>query len=155
MGDRSCGNVSSSAACTASPPLLLLAAAAAASCGNVSSSAACTASHPLLLLAAAAAASFFYQQYYESPRQSLFNFQPKVSKCQFHIRILGIVIDKTISWEPHSNYIRKKIAKRIGIISKAKQYLKKATLLTLYNSLILPYLSYDLEVWGVKAGDAL
>lgn len=64
------------------------------------------------------------------------------------IKFLGIMIDSNISWELHSNYIRKKIAKGVGIISRAKKYLNNETLLILYNSFILPYLTYGIEVWG-------
>lgn len=64
------------------------------------------------------------------------------------IKFLGIMIDSKISWELHSIHIRKKISKGMGIISKAKKYLRKPTLLTLYNAFILPYITYGIEVWG-------
>ena len=41
-----------------------------------------------------------------------------------------------------------KINPKIGIISKLRHYLPKFVLVLLYNSLILPHLSYCLEVWG-------
>ena len=45
-------------------------------------------------------------------------------------------------------YIRGKIAKGIGIISKAKRYLNSSCLRSLYFSFIYPYLTYCIEVWG-------
>ena len=36
----------------------------------------------------------------------------------------------------------------VGILHKFKYYLPLATLRTLYNSLVLPYLSYCIPVWG-------
>jgi hypothetical protein len=51
-----------------------------------------------------------------------------VDSCKF----LGVYIDAKLNWEKHLNYIRKKIAKGIGIIVKARKYLKSTSLLTLY-----------------------
>ena len=39
-----------------------------------------------------------------------------------------------------------------GIMGKFKNVLPSSVLLTLYNSLILPYLSYGLIVWGTQCG---
>ena len=64
------------------------------------------------------------------------------------VKFLGFLIDEKISWVDHIHYIQKKIAKGIGIIHRARQFLKRKTLLTLYNCFILPYLTYGLEVWG-------
>ena len=40
------------------------------------------------------------------------------------------------------------MSKGIGIIIKARKVFNEATLLSLYNSLILPYVSYCIHVWG-------
>ena len=40
------------------------------------------------------------------------------------------------------------ISKTIGVISKSRKFLNKPTLLTLYNSIILPYLQYCTFIWG-------
>ena len=48
----------------------------------------------------------------------------------------------------HIQCIRKKISECIGILYKAKYFLKPDTLSTLYYSFIYPYLTYCIEVWG-------
>ena len=45
-------------------------------------------------------------------------------------------------------YIGGKLCKRIGIICKARTLLNLSTLVTLYNSFELPYISYCIDVWG-------
>ena len=55
-----------------------------------------------------------------------------------HIKFLGVIID----------YISKKIAKGIGVIIKARKVFDKTTLLSIYNSLILPYIGYCIHIWG-------
>ena len=61
---------------------------------------------------------------------------------------LGVILDEVLTWKPHINYIKPKIAKGIGIVNKAKRFLNTETLLTLYYSFIYPYFNYALEVWG-------
>ena len=36
----------------------------------------------------------------------------------------------------------------LGIITKARKYLNRETLLKLYNAFVFPYLTYCVEVWG-------
>ena len=63
-------------------------------------------------------------------------------------KFLGIVIDSKLKWNEHIKYIRNKISKSIGILYKCKQFLDKKTLRNLYNSFVLPYLNYGVEIWG-------
>ena len=56
------------------------------------------------------------------------------------------------TWQAHCEYICGKMFKGIGIIIKARKVFNETTLLSLYNSLILPYVSYCIHVWG-KAYD--
>ena len=46
------------------------------------------------------------------------------------------------------HHIINKVSKSISIIYRASQKLNETALLMLYNTLILPYLSYCSEVWG-------
>ena len=57
-------------------------------------------------------------------------------------------IDSKMSWSCHIQHIRKKISNGIGILYKAKRLLIQETLITLYNSLIYPYIVYCIEVWS-------
>ena len=68
----------------------------------------------------------------------------RVSETKF----LGIIIDDKLSWKNHVSYLCKKLQKSMGILRKVKYLLKSSTLLTLYNSLFLPYMMYCCEVWG-------
>ena len=44
-------------------------------------------------------------------------------------------------------YVKNKVAKGIRIICKARNFLTKKALLTLYNTFIFPYLIYCVEIW--------
>ena len=67
-------------------------------------------------------------------------------------KFLGVILDNKLNWHAHCEYICGKIFKGIGIIIKARKVFNETTLLSLYNSLILPYVSYCIHVWG-KAYD--
>ena len=63
-------------------------------------------------------------------------------------KFLGVIIDNNLNWSAHIRYIQNKIAKGIGIITKARKVFDYETLLSLYNSLIYPYITYCIHAWG-------
>ena len=56
-------------------------------------------------------------------------------------KFLGVLIDQHLSWKPYINFVSQKISKSVGIISKARFYLSSQTLMTLYYSLVYPFLT--------------
>ena len=71
----------------------------------------------------------------------------QVDKAKF----LGVIIDNKLTWSDHTKNVTKKISKGIGVIIKARKYFNKETLLNLYNTMVLPFLSYCIHVWGRSA----
>lgn len=71
------------------------------------------------------------------------------------IKFLGVTIDNRLTWKTHIRHIQTKISKSLAIINKAKQVLDVNILRTLYCTLILPYLSYCVEVWGNNYNNAI
>ena len=55
-----------------------------------------------------------------------------------------------MTWEAHINKISSKIAFTIYTMKRLKHFIPCSILLTLYNSLILPYISYGILTWGHK-----
>ena len=58
------------------------------------------------------------------------------------------ILDSQQNWHAHCEYICGKISKGIGIIIKARKVFNETTFLLLYNSLILPYVSYCIHMSG-------
>ena len=58
------------------------------------------------------------------------------------IKFLGVLLDENLCWKDHINYIENKVAKNIGLLYRAKLFLDKSSLLTLYYSYIHTYLRY-------------
>ena len=87
-------------------------------------------------------------------------YQPKI--CMFdneqnkyvdleskvYIKYLGVLIDKNLSWKHHIDVIATKISKNVGLIAKLRHYVPQKMLLNFYKSLIQPYLTFGLPVWG-------
>ena len=66
------------------------------------------------------------------------------------LSFLGVTIDSKLNWKPHINRVSNIVARSIGILNKLKQYFPPEILLTLYHTLILPYLSYCNIAWAVN-----
>ena len=64
------------------------------------------------------------------------------------ILFLGVVLDENLSWKSHISHISNKISKSVGIIFRASSYLTRASLRTLYFSMVYPYLQYCNIVWA-------
>ena len=65
-----------------------------------------------------------------------------------HTKFLGVIIDNKLNWKKHISCISGKVSRGIGIMIKARKYLPKDALLSLYYSFIYPYLTYCNIVWG-------
>lgn len=65
-----------------------------------------------------------------------------------YTKFLGIILDSNMTWSEHIKHIKSKISKGIGILCRARKVFNESTLKILYQSLIYPYLSYCIEVWG-------
>ena len=77
------------------------------------------------------------------------NLQRLVSlDCKHHVKYLGVLIDKHLSWKSHIDFIAPKMSKTIGIISRLRHSVPFNVLTSLYQYLIFPYLSYGIVAWG-------
>ena len=64
---------------------------------------------------------------------------------------LGLRVSDTLKWQDHTNKIVNKISKSIGVMSRLKHLLQSSTLLTIYNSLVLPHLYFSILCWGFES----
>ena len=63
-------------------------------------------------------------------------------------KFLGVQIDNKFSWVNQIHVVKRKISSAIGSMYRIKDKVNEGTLLTIYNTLILPHLSYCCEIWG-------
>ena len=62
-------------------------------------------------------------------------------------KFLGIHIDEHLTFKYHTEHILTKISRSIGLLFKLNHFLPQNILLTLYNTLILPYFNYGIILW--------
>ena len=66
----------------------------------------------------------------------------------FSTQFLGIIIDDQLKWLEHTQYIKNKVSKSVGILCKVQKYLDQQTLHNLYHTFVYRYLIYGVEIWG-------
>ena len=55
-------------------------------------------------------------------------------------KFLGVYIDKSVSWRVHIDKVKSKISQTMGIIGRARGFMKGPQLSLLYNTMVLPHL---------------
>ena len=63
-------------------------------------------------------------------------------------KFLGTYIDNNLNWKSHISFIAGKIARGVGIITKARNYFSSECMISLNHSFIYPYLIYCNHIWG-------
>ena len=63
-------------------------------------------------------------------------------------KLLGVVIDQTLSWDNQVNIVALNIARRITLLTLLSKYVGKDSLNQYYNSYILPIFDYGCLIWG-------
>ncbi len=65
-----------------------------------------------------------------------------------HIKFLGIIVDDKLDWREHINFISHKINSSLFALRNARTCINEDTSKLLYYTLIYPYLSTGLHLWG-------
>ena len=67
-------------------------------------------------------------------------------------KFLGVLINEKLDWGDHLQHVRTPISRSIGILYRIRYIVPSKTLFTLYNTLILPYISYCNILWATSKG---
>ena len=62
--------------------------------------------------------------------------------CSEHVQFLGVIVDEHLSWKPHLEAVCTKVSRGVGVICRLRFILPEKVLITLYNSIVLPYLTF-------------
>ena len=72
----------------------------------------------------------------------------KLIKRTRFTKYLGLIVDDTLKWDLHIDYISEKVKKNIGVMKHVKACVPKDSLIMLYRTLVEPYLRYCNTTWG-------
>ncbi len=67
-------------------------------------------------------------------------------------KLLGIIIDESLTWDKHIYKMYYKISKKLGMLKILKKFIPCNTLLMLFNSLVLPHFDYANVIWRTSCG---
>ena len=76
---------------------------------------------------------------------------PTTLQCEDHVKYLGVLLDSNLSWKFQINNVALKISRTFGVVALLRHIVPRTTLLNIYQSLILPYLTYCFVAWGQAA----
>lgn len=65
-----------------------------------------------------------------------------------NIKYLGVIIDNKLSFLPQASEVFMKVSKMHGIFYSLSSLVPRATLLTIYNSLVYPLITQNMLIWG-------
>ena len=65
------------------------------------------------------------------------------------VKYLGVTFDSNLTWKNQVNELCLKLSKTVGIFSKLRYYVNVDILIMLNYSLIYPFLTYGIQVWGL------
>ena len=57
------------------------------------------------------------------------------------------MVDENLTWTDHITLVVKKLSKNLGLLHKAKKFLNKKSMVSLYHCLIHSYLNYGNIAW--------
>ena len=78
------------------------------------------------------------------------NCSAELESKQF-VKYLGLLIDSSLTWKNHIDQIALRISNTVGLLAKLRYFVPRITLINIYESLILPHVSYGLTVWGMAS----
>ena len=64
------------------------------------------------------------------------------------MKFLGVYVDDLFNWNYHITCIKSKLSKRVGMMCRCSHLLNRSSMHILYCSLLLPHLTYCVEIWG-------
>ena len=72
-----------------------------------------------------------------------------------HTKFVGVYIDERLNWEEHVKQLPTKLSKIICVLLRLKLHLTTKLLHLVYNSLILPYLTYCNLIWSCASSSTI
>ena len=65
-------------------------------------------------------------------------------------KLLGVEIDKHLTWKDHVNKTAKTISRNLALFRRIKKYLPHQTRITCYKAYIQPHIDYCNTIWGLS-----
>ena len=74
-----------------------------------------------------------------------------MSEFKDHVKYLGVLLDSNLGWKFRIDNVALEVSRTVGVDVRLRHFVPRTTLLNIYQSLTLPYLTYGLAAWGQPA----
>ena len=64
------------------------------------------------------------------------------------VKLLGVVIDEDLKWEPHVQHLTQKLKSALIMIKRIIKFIPKSEYMEIYDALFKSHLSYCISSWG-------
>ena len=81
-------------------------------------------------------------------RDLVLNIEGIIIKPVKSTKFLGINIDKKLNWRDHTHFVKNKLSSGLYLLNSAKHLLTSEYLKSLYYTILHPYLTYGIVLWG-------
>ena len=95
--------------------------------------------------------AFGSRQRVKRAKKSTIKLGEEVLKQVPSYRYLGLILDSTLNYNLHVNQIIRTVLHKLMLLSKMKKYLRDDSALSIYKSMILPYLDYADDIFHKAA----
>ena len=68
----------------------------------------------------------------------------------YDFNYLGLTVDTNLNWKKHTEKVANRCSKKIGVLNRLKYVLPLCIKTMLYNTLMLPHITYGIMVWGYQ-----
>jgi len=90
----------------------------------------------------------FGKRGFQIPQNLEIKIEDHIIELKHCTKFLGVTLDRYLNWHEHIDSVRCKLNSSLYIIRRVKKLLPKNYLKILYYSLIQPYLTYGIPLWG-------
>ena len=70
---------------------------------------------------------------------------------RFSVKTMLNILGSNLCWKFHIDNVALKVSRTVGVVARLGHFVPRTTLLNIYQSLILSYLTYGLAAWGQAA----
>ena len=97
---------------------------------------------------------FTLHKTYHSPQnipndRVIIKFGRKKVNQETCVKLLGVLLDSSLSWKPHITELSKKLSRTVGLFYKIRHYAPLETLKLLYYGIFFPFIPHGVHVWGL------
>lgn len=87
----------------------------------------------------------------EKTQTLIFNLNTHIISNSHPVKCLGVFLDSKLTWESHSEYLKKKLSSNVYLLKSLTNLINQNTILLAYHAIFHSIMSYGILLWGGSA----